>query len=121
MYYDLPSTPIRQLLQISNSDGYIFYNDENRVKAEYCIAREKWRTYQDYLLVDREELLSKVKESGNKLLWIMREYRREDGKSKEKFGEFYAEKDYCSIGFFKNGKFIIRQISANQDIKVKIR
>jgi hypothetical protein len=23
----------------------------------------------------------------------MREYRREDGKSKEKFGEFYAEKD----------------------------
>lgn len=121
VYYDLPSTPIRDLLQISNSDGYLFYNNENRVKAEYCIAGDKWRTYQDYLLVDKEDLLSKVEERGNKLLWIMREYRREDGKSKEKFGEFYAEKDYCSIGFFKNGKFIIRQISVKHDSKVKIR
>lgn len=115
VYYDLPSAPIRQLLQISNSDGYLFVNDENKVKAEYCIAGEKWRTYQDYLLVDKEEILCKVEESRNKLLWIMREYRREDGKSNEKFGEFYVEKDCCSIGFFKNGEFIIKQISAKQD------
>jgi len=121
VYYDLPSPPIRDFLDISNSDGYLFYDKDKKVKAEYCIAGEKWRTYQDYLLVDKDELLTKAEERGSNLLWIMREYRREDGKSKEKFGEFYAEKDCCSIGFFKNGEFITTQISAKQDSKVKIR
>jgi len=121
VYYDLPSFHVRDLLHISNSDGYLFYDNDKKVKAEYCITGEKWRTYQDYLLADKEELLAKAEESGNKLLWIMREYRREDGKSKEKFGEFYAEKDCCSIGFLKNDKFITLQISSHIDSKVKIR
>ena len=60
-----------------------------------------------------------MEESGNKLLWIMREYRREDGKSKEKFGEFYAEKDCCYIGFFKNGKMVTTQIYKKLDSRVK--
>jgi hypothetical protein len=121
VYYDLPSYPVRDLLNISNSDGYLFYDNDKKVKAEYCMTGEKWRTYQDYLLADKEELLLKTEESGNKLLWIMREYRREDGKSKEKFGEFYAEKDCCYIGFFKNGEFITMQISSKRDSKVKAR
>ncbi|MEG0692674.1 MAG: hypothetical protein RR444_06295, partial [Oscillospiraceae bacterium] len=121
VYYDLPSSPIRNLLHISNSDGYLFYDNEKKIKAEYCITGEKWRTYQDYLLVDDVELRRKAEESGKKLIWIMREYRREDGKSKEKFGEFYAEKDCCSIGFFEDNKFITKQISLRNDSNVRIR
>ncbi|PYG88774.1 hypothetical protein LY28_01130 [Ruminiclostridium sufflavum DSM 19573] len=120
VYYDLPSLPVRDLLHITNSDGYLFCDNQKKVKAEYCITGEKWRTYQDYLLVDKKELLTKAEEIGSKILWIMREYRREDGKSKEKLGEFYAQKDCCSIGFFKNGEFITRQISTKQDSKVRI-
>lgn len=119
VYYDLPSAPIRELLHISNSDGYLFYDNDKKIKAEYCITGEKWRTYQDYLLVDKYELLTKAKESGSKLLWIMREYRREDGKSKEKFGEFYAEKDYCSIGYIEGDEFITILIYAKKDSKLR--
>lgn len=115
VFYNLPSAPVRDLLQINNSDGYLFYDNNKKVKAEYCITGEKWRTYQDYLLVDKEELLAKAEESGNKLLWIMREYRREDMKSREKFGDFYAEKDCCYVGFFKNGEIVTMQISKKQD------
>lgn len=112
--YDLPSAPIRGLLQISNSDGYQFYNNEKKVKAEYCITGEKCRTYQDYLLVDKEELQSKAEASGKNLLWFMRESRREDGRSKEKFGKFYADKDSCFAGFFRNGEFVTVEISSHK-------
>ena len=120
VYYDLPSAPMRELLQISNSDGYLFYDNNKNIKAEYCITGEKWRTYQDYLFVDKEELFAKVEESGRRLLWIMREYRREDGKSREKFGEFYAEKDCCYIGYFEKDEFITVPIAAKKDSKTKI-
>lgn len=117
VYYDIPSAPVRDLLQISNADGYLFYNEEKKVKAEYCITGEKWGTYQDYLIADKEELLNNVEKSGNTLIWIMRESRREDGKSKEKFGEFYVDKNCCHIGFFSKGKFVTIQISSHKDNK----
>lgn len=120
VYYELPSYPIRELLSITNSDGYLFYDNKKKVKAEYCIVGEKWRTFQDYLLVDKDEMLTKVEEIGCNIIWLMREYRREDGMSKEKFGEFYAEKDYCYVGYLKNDEFITTQISAKQDSKVKV-
>lgn len=120
VYYKLPSYPMRELLSITNSDGYLFYDNKKKVKAEYCIAGEKWRTFQDYILVDKDEMLTKVEKIGCNIIWIMREYRREDGMSKEKFGEFYAEKDYCYVGYLKNDEFITTQISAKQDSKVKV-
>lgn len=110
VYYSLPSLPIREYTGITNSDGYIFCNSKGEIKAEYCIAGEKWETYQQYLLLDQGELLSAVDDNGNILVWIMREYRREDGKSREKFGQFYAEKDCCHIGFIRNGELVVIQI-----------
>ncbi|WP_293718973.1 hypothetical protein [uncultured Phascolarctobacterium sp.] len=115
VYYDLPSSPIREMLGISNSDGYLFYNDKKHIKAEYCIAGDKWRTYQDYLLVDKEELFSILKERGNTLLWVVREYRREGGKSGEKFGEFYAEKDNCHIAFYCDDMWETQPILLSKD------
>ena len=47
----------------------------------------------------------------------MRESRREDGKSKEKFGEFYVDKNCCHIGFFSKGEFVTIQISSHKDNK----
>ena len=48
---------------------------------------------------------------GKSMIWIMREYRREDGKSGERFGEFYAEKDHSYVGYFENSKFIAKLIN----------
>lgn len=111
VYYDIPSEPIRKLLNIVDSNGYIFYDNNKKIKALYAISGEKWRTSQNYLLVDRDEMLDALQNSNKSLIWIMREYRREDGKASEKYGKFYAEKDSSYVGFFKNGEFVVKQIN----------
>lgn len=112
VYYDIPSAPIRKLLQITDTNGYIFYDDNKNIKAQYSVSGEKWRTAQNYLLVDKKELLDALQNCGKALLWILREYRREDGKASERYEEFYAEKDCSYIGFFKGGEFVIKQIDS---------
>lgn len=63
-------------------------------------------------MVDKDKIIDKLKEIHKVLIWIMREYRRESGKSKEKFGDFYVEKGISYIGYFKNGEFIVDQIDS---------
>lgn len=104
--YNMPSLSIRQYLDICNTNGYIYTDTNNSVKAEYCIAGEKWGTYQQYLWVDRNVLFSQLDRAGKTLVWIMRELRRETGKAKEKYGKFYAERDRVSIGYFEGEKFV---------------
>lgn len=111
VYYDIPSAPVRKLLQIVDSNGYLFYDDNKKIKAHYSVSGEKWRTVQNYLLVDKKELLDALQNCGKSLIWILREYRREDGKACEKYGKFYAEKDSSYVGFFKNGEFVVKQIN----------
>ena len=45
----------------------------------------------------------------------MKEFRREDAKSCEKFGEFYAVKDKSYIGYFKDDSFFVKQIACEFD------
>ena len=37
----------------------IFYDDNKKIKAHYSISGEKWRTAQNYLLVDKNEEMFK--------------------------------------------------------------
>ena len=114
--YYLPSAPLRKLLNIINSNGYLFYDDVKHIKAEYAVTGEKWGTYQDILLVDKDELLSKIEEKELSIFWVMREYRREDGKTNEKFGKFYADKDNSYIGYLgRCGKMIVKKIQGCVD------
>lgn len=108
--YEIPSAPIREMLKISNTDGYLFYDGNKQVKVARVFAGESWRTQQCYLLVDKV-LLRDVEQTGNTLLWIMREDRRENAKAKERFGNFYAEKDNSYVGFFNKGEFIVVQFT----------
>ena len=43
----------------------------------------------------------------------MKEFRREDAKSCEKFGEFYAVKDKSYIGYFKDDSFLPNKSHSN--------
>ena len=52
---------------------------------------------------------------GITILWIMREERQESIKAKERFGDFYAEKDYRYVGFFKDKEFVTIRISPDED------
>lgn len=106
MYYCMPSPFVRSLLGINDSDGYLFFDSKKNIQAERTIAGKIHHTYQEYLFVDKKNFLDKL-ESGNKtMLWIMKEYRRENGLSKEKFGDFYVDKTVLSIGYFEERKFV---------------
>ncbi len=108
--YYMPSTLLRAMLNIKDSDGYAFKDDNDVVKAEYCVTGEKWGTYQDYVLVDKKILLSQLHAQNKKVVWIMKEYRREDGKSREKHGGFYADKEKSYIGYFNGSNFEVKEI-----------
>ena len=110
VYYKLPSAPVRFLLNIVDSNGYMFYDNSKKIKALFSQAGEKWSTFQDYLLVDKDEMMKVLHNNHKTLIWILREIRREDGKSRERFGEFYAEKDKSYIGYLDKSKFCIEQI-----------
>jgi len=112
VYYNLPSKPVRGLLKICNSDGYLFYDANKNVKAIFSITGEKRNTYQQYLLVNEKELLQSLKENGKTLIWIMREDMRERMKATERFGEFYVNKDYSYVGYFKDNNFQTFKISS---------
>lgn len=115
--YKLPSALVRRILGITNTDGFEFYNAEKEIKAISLTVGEKWRTQQGQLLAGKS-LIELAEKSGKKLVWIMREHRRESGKSREKFGDFYVEKDKSYCGFFRNGAFEVHGIQKRQSPKI---
>lgn len=117
--YELPSAPIREILKITNTDGYLFYDHDKQIKAASFSVGERWRTQQYYLLTNKA-LLWDLEQSGYTLLWIMREDRRESGKAKERFGDFYAEKDCSYLGFFRNEEFDVIRIFSSKDRKLDV-
>lgn len=108
--YSAPSLPLRKVLGITNTDGYLYFDDKNTVVAEYSRIGEKHRTEQEYVLVDFDSMIEKLKENKLQLIWIMEEYRRETSNSRERFGEFYVEKRKNCIGYYKNEDFVINRI-----------
>ena len=50
----------------------------------------------------------------------MREDRRESGKAKERFGDFYAEKDRSYVGFFRNGELIVIPFSSSEILNANV-
>lgn len=114
VYFYLPSAPLRNILEIKDSDGYLFYDKERRCIAEQSVAGEKWRTYQKYLVVNSSCLFEKMKSVGKALVWIMMERRMNTGNSQEKFGKFGADRLKSYIGFFDADKFIVKELHSEE-------
>jgi len=114
VYYYLPSAIIRNIVGIADTDGYLFTSSKGEVIGEYTIAGEKWRTYQDYLIVDKRRLLDKLSQNGKTLVWIMEERRSESGISREKYGEFGAERLKCVVGYFGEDGFKVEEIRSEE-------
>ena len=110
VYFYLPSPSVRMLLGIIDSDGYLFFDNTRRIVAEYSIAGEKWRTYQQYVVADRHLLFERMRLTGQTLVWLMRERRIRAGNAKERFGEFGADRFKSYIGYFHEGKFAVKEI-----------
>lgn len=115
--YKLPSREIRDILSIHNTDGYCFFDSNANIKAINVFNGEKWKTQQNYLLVDKK-LLSLVSKKGKRIIWILRELYRENVFSREKFKGLYAENDSSYIGYFEKNKFVIEKIHFNEQYRI---
>ena len=113
VYFYMPSASLRSILRITDSDGYLFYDKNRKIIAEHSIAGEKWRTYQNYVVLDRPLCLEKLKDAGKSLVWIMMERRLSSGNAQEKFGEFGADRIKNYIGYFDGGEFIVKEIHSD--------
>lgn len=111
--YNLPSTPIRNMLGIVDSDGYIYWDSAQKIVAEYSIAGEQWRTYQSYLLVDKELLFSQLERHNKTLVWVIRERRSHSGMAIERHGEFGIDKIRGFVGFFDASRFTVKEIHSD--------
>lgn len=112
VYFYLPSAPLRNILEIADSDGYLFLDKEQTCIAEQSVAGEKWRTYQKYLVVNFSCLFEKIKSVGKALVWVMMERRMNTGNTREKFGKFGADRVKSYVGFLDSDKFTVKEIYA---------
>ncbi|MFS0594425.1 hypothetical protein AB1L05_22895 [Cytobacillus horneckiae] len=104
VYYKLPSRIIREILGISNGDGYKYYNGEKELGAFFINAGEKWYDSQSYLCVDREKLLSQLHQSNLQIFWIVRLLRQATSKSLEKYPKLHSRNDKCWFVWFEDGE-----------------
>jgi hypothetical protein len=110
IHFDIPSAPIRELLEIVDSEGFQYKQFDDRVVAEYTMAGDRWRTYQTYLFADRKSLLNQLVQNKLALVWIMRERRSHSGKALEKYGRFGLDRFKSYAGYFEGDLFIIKEI-----------
>jgi hypothetical protein len=90
IYYELPSKNVRNLLGITDGDGYEYFNREKEIKALYFNTGEAWRDSQSILCVDQEHLFSVLNRENKRIFWIVRLSRLPSIKTLEKG----AKKDY---------------------------
>ena len=80
--------------------------------AEYSISGEIWRTRQEIVLVDAENILKKLKENGQTIIWVMQEIRRETANAQEKYGKFFVERRQHYIGYYDNEEFVVQKLES---------
>ncbi len=115
IYYELPSAMIRESLGIKDTDGYVYFDSQKEVVAEYAIAGEKWGTYQSYLLINKTLLMENLEEKNKTLVWIMKERRSNSGMTLEKYGRFGVDRTKSFVGYYSKGKFTVKEIRSDWD------
>ncbi|MEF9920044.1 MAG: hypothetical protein RR945_01720 [Erysipelotrichaceae bacterium] len=102
--YYLPSPIIRQLLDISNTTGYL-YTDNKCIKAQTVKLGDFWGMSQRYLVTSESDLREALEIQNKSMFWILYQKKIENGKLKEKYGEKYFNIDICDIGYYNNSSF----------------
>ena len=109
-----PSMSIRQLLEITDSDGYVFSDKNKRTMVEYSVAGEEWETYQTYLLADKQTLLNQLKKKGLSTIWIMRKRHYISRNASEKYEDFATDEIKSYIGYFKDSNLVVTEVKSTE-------
>ncbi|PHC43818.1 hypothetical protein COF09_11180 [Bacillus toyonensis] len=109
----MPSKYIRTLLNITDGDGYEFYNKNLEKIGFYRIAGEPWFDEQSYLCVDKEQLLKNLESEQKSIVWIVRVMREATPKAREKYQSVNERHNEYYMLWFENGE--MQQIKIHSD------
>lgn len=113
VYYIMPSKYVRTLLNITDGDGYKFYDANLEEIGFYRIAGEPWFDQQSYLCVNKERLLKNLEREQKSIVWIVRVMREATPKAREKYRDVNGRYNEYYMLWFENGE--IQQIKLHSD------
>lgn len=100
VYYEFPSKYIRELLCVSDGDGITYTNKTNEVIAKYFNVGKPWVEQQNFLCIDKNMFLEKLKDKNEMLIWIIKIIREPSHICYEKYKDLHAYKDSAYLVWF---------------------
>ena len=107
--YEVPSKLLRNILEITEGDGYNYYNNAGKRVAFCTIAGERYGESQYMLLVDKELFYNKVKQAGLQPVWFVRILKESSVKASEKY-DFFANRDETYMVWKSNKQWKYKKI-----------
>lgn len=107
--YEVPSKIIREILGITEGDGYNYYDYTGKRVAYNTNAGERYGESQYMLLVDGEAFIDKVKERGFQPVWFVRVLKEPSAKAREKYN-FFISRDETFMVWKRNKQWIYKKI-----------
>lgn len=100
VYYKLPSKYIRNMLGILDGDGIRYTNRNSETIAKYFNVGKPWVEQQNFLAIDKNMLLKKLKDKNEMLIWVIKIIRDPSHICYEKFKDLHAYKDSAYLVWF---------------------
>ncbi|PEE97786.1 hypothetical protein CON21_26255 [Bacillus thuringiensis] len=113
VYYTIPSKYVRSLLNITDGDGYKFYDENLEEIGFYRIAGEPGVDQQSYLCINKEKLLNNLEREQKSIVWIVRIMREATPKAREKYRNVNGRYNEYYMLWFENGE--MQQIKLHSD------
>ena len=107
--YEMPSKIIREILGITEGDGYNYYDYTGKRVAYNTNAGERYGESQYMLLIDGKAFIDKVKEKGFQPVWFVRVLKEPSAKAREKYN-FYTSRDETFMVWKRNKQWIYKKI-----------
>lgn len=106
--FQLPSKLLRELLYITEGDGWRYYNKDKQLVAFHSLAGQDYRNSQSLLYVNQELLEQALDNHGYKMIWGVRILREPSMKARDKHDKFFPQRDTTWIVYEDDG--VLREL-----------
>lgn len=101
--FQLPSKLLRELLYITEGDGWRYYNKDKQLVAFHSLAGQAYRNSQSLLYVNQDLLEQALDNHGYKMIWGVRILREPSMKARDKHDKFFPQRDTTWIVYEDGG------------------
>lgn len=111
--FPLPSKLLRELLDITEGDGWRYYNKDKQLVAFHSLAGEAYRNSQSLLYINQDLLEQALDKHGYKMIWGVRILREPSMKVRDRHDKFFPQRDTSWIVYEDGG--VLRELLVNDE------